>query len=245
MSLLAAQTDFKEAGELTLFIDEAEVSYLEDIMWEQGYLDSKQMAGAFHLLRSNDLIWSRMLHEYFLGEPQPMNDMMAWNADATRMPYRMHSQYLRRLFLNNDLAEGRYEVDERKIALTDIRTPIFAVGTETDHVAPWRSVFKIHLLTDTDVTFLLTNGGHNAGIVSEPGHAHRHFRMSRQNNHHRYVDPDTWFDTADVTEGSWWPAWQAWLAKRSGKKVAPPAMGAADKGYRLLADAPGEYVLQP
>ena len=121
LTLLAAETDFTEAGELMLFIDETEVAFLEDIMWDQGYLDTRQMAGAFQLLRSNDLIWSRLVHDYLLGQRRPMTDLMAWNADATRMPYRMHSEYLRKLFLNNDLAEGHYIVGSRPITLTDIR----------------------------------------------------------------------------------------------------------------------------
>ncbi len=245
LTLLAAQTDFTEAGELMLFISESEVSFLEDMMWDQGYLDTYQMAGSFQMLRSNDLIWSRMVHDYLLGERRPMTDLMAWNADATRLPYRMHSEYLRRLFLNNDLASGRYEVDERPIAITDIRAPLFVVATERDHVAPWHSVYKIHLLADTDVTFLLTNGGHNAGIVSDPADAWRRFRLATTREGETYLDPETWQATVPVKEGSWWPEWQSWLAARSGKQVAAPAMGAPRRGYPPIMDAPGSYVLQP
>ena len=244
ITLLAAQTDFTEAGELTLFIDDSQLSYLEDLMWEQGYLDTRQMAGAFQLLRSSDLIWSRLVHEYLMGRRAPMTDLMAWNADATRMPYRMHSEYLRRLFLGNDLFEGRYKVDGRPIALADIRIPIFAVATEGDHVAPWRSVYKLNLLSDAEVTFALTSGGHNAGIVSEPGQAGRHFRISQHAAGTRYVDPETWQAVTKVEHGSWWGAWLGWLQQQSRASRAPPPMGAPAKGYPPLAAAPGQYVLE-
>ncbi|OIQ81192.1 poly-beta-hydroxybutyrate polymerase [mine drainage metagenome] len=244
MTLLAAQTDFEEAGEIMLFIDESQVTFLEDMMWDQGYLDTKQMSGAFQLLRSNDLIWSRMLKEYVLGEPEFMNDLMAWNADTTRMPYRMHSEYLRYLFLDNDLSKGRYQVDGRAIALSDIRADICAVGTTKDHIAPWKSVFKIHILTDSDVTFILTGGGHNAGIVSEPGHKHRSYQIGTHHDLDRYVDPDSWAQLTPRREGSWWLAWAEWLEERCGARTAPPPLGRREAGYPPLGEAPGEYVLQ-
>lgn len=242
ITLLAAQTDFTEAGELMLFINESQVAFLEDMMWEQGFLDAKQMAGAFQMLGSSDLVWSRMVRDYLMGERASMIDLMAWNADATRMPYRMHSEYLRRLFLNNDLAAGRYLVADKPIALTDIRAPIFTVGTVRDHVAPWRSTYKINFLTDTDVTYLLASGGHNAGIVSEPGRNGRSFQVMTRKENDRYVDPETFLAQAPQKEGSWWPEWVAWLNVRSGVSVDPPAMGAAV--YAPLGDAPGSYVLQ-
>jgi polyhydroxyalkanoate synthase len=244
MTLLATQTDFTEAGELMLFIDQSQISYLEDLMWDKGYLDTKQMAGAFQLLRSNDLIWSRMVHDYLMGERTPMIDLMAWNADATRMPYRMHSEYLRKLFLKNDFAEGHYYVGDKPATVSDIRVPIFAVGAERDHVAPWRSVYKISLLADTDVTFLLTSGGHNAGIISEPGHPHRHHRIGTKREGKPYVAPEEWLGATPVKEGSWWPTWQAWLAKRSGELTKRPPVGKAKADYGPLCDAPGTYVLE-
>ncbi|WP_368411561.1 PHA/PHB synthase family protein [Amphritea sp. 1_MG-2023] len=243
LSMLAAQTDFTEAGELMLFINESQVTFLEDMMWEQGFLDTKQMAGAFQLLRSNDLIWSRMVHDYLMGERAKLNDLMAWNSDATRMPYKMHSEYLRQLFLNNALAEGRYRVDGRAITVSDIRAPIFAVGTERDHVAPWRSVYKLNLLADTDVTFLLTSGGHNAGIVSEIGHPRRHYRIATRQHDDRYQDPDTWFVNNAVQDGSWWPALVDWLKQRSGDQSVAP-LSVTNNRHPPLCDAPGTYVLQ-
>ncbi len=244
VSLFAAQVDFTEAGELMLFIDESQVAYLEDIMWDQGYLDTKQMAGAFQMLRSNDLIWSAVVRDYLLGERRPMTDLMAWNADATRLPYRMHRDYLRTLFLHNDLAEGRYLVDARPVTLRDIEAPMFCVGTVGDHVAPWQSVYKIHLLTDTDLTFVLVAGGHNAGIVSEPGHPGRFHQLAARRDDDGYGDPETWRAATPVDEGSWWPRWQAWLVAHSSERVAPPPTGAADRGYPPIGDAPGTFVLQ-
>jgi polyhydroxyalkanoate synthase len=241
VTLLAAQTDFSEAGELTLFIDEAQVSFLEHMMANQGFLDTKQMAGAFQLLRSNDLIWSMMVHSYLMGERQPMIDLMAWNSDTTRMPFRMHSEYLRRFFLNNDLAGGRYEVGGRPISLRDIHIPIFAVSTTTDHVAPWRSVYKIQMLTHADVTFVLSNGGHNAGVVNPPGHPHRHHQIATHKEAETYIDPDAWQKAATHHEGSWWPCWRDWLVRQSSQQVTPPPMA----GRRVpLGDAPGTYVFE-
>ncbi|KQY16233.1 poly-beta-hydroxybutyrate polymerase [Massilia sp. Root133] len=238
LTLFAAQTDFTEPGELSLFIDDSELDLLEDIMWRQGYLQTRQMAGAFQLLRSNDLVWSRLVNDYLLGQRQPMNDLMAWNADATRMPYQMHSEYLRRLFLKNDLFEGRYRIDGRPVALADIRAPLFVVATESDHVAPWKSVYKINLVADADVTFVLTSGGHNAGIVSEPGHRGRHYRRARRSDGDTYVAPDDWLAATPARDGSWWPAWANWLEAGSTGRTAPPAPGAA------LGPAPGRYVLE-
>jgi polyhydroxyalkanoate synthase subunit PhaC len=242
LTLFAAQTDFTEAGELMMLTDESQIAFLEDMMWEQGFLDSRQMAGMFQILRSNDLIWSRAIHDYLLGERPAMNDLMAWNADTTRMPYRMHSQYLRGLFLNNDLAEGRYVAAGKPVALSDLRAPIFAVGTERDHVAPWRSTYKINLQTPADVTYVLTTGGHNAGIVSEPGHHGRSFRIAELGVDRRYLDPDGFLMQARRDVGSWWPRWAAWLTAHSGTPTIPPPMGAPETGYMPVVDAPGQYV---
>jgi polyhydroxyalkanoate synthase len=189
------------------------------------------------MLRSYDLLWSRMVNEYLLGVRAPMNDLMAWNADATRMPARMHSEYLRHLFLDDDLSEGRFPVDGRPVSLGSLRLPTFMVGTLTDHVAPWRSVHKLHFLSPAEITFALTTGGHNAGIVNPPVPDSRrsHRLLTRPAGEHGLA-PDEWLAQAPEHAGSWWPAWQQWLAAHSGARVKPPRMGEA------LADAPGQYV---
>jgi len=245
LTLFAAELDFEEPGELSLFVDDSQISMLEDLMQEQGYLDGKQLAGAFMMLNSRDLLWSKRTRNYLLGERDAPSDLMAWNADATRLPARMHSQLLRGLYLGNDLAEGRFEAGGQPVALRDIRVPVFAVGTEWDHISPWRSVYKVNLLTDAEVTFALTSGGHNVGIVSEPGRPARHFRCATRAERAPYVGPDEWRGRTPAREGSWWPAWQAWLAARSGAPEPAPQAGAPERGLPPLGEAPGRYVLMP
>ncbi|NLY63967.1 MAG: alpha/beta fold hydrolase [Alcaligenaceae bacterium] len=244
ISLFAAQTDFSEPGELSLFIDDSQLAILEAEMADIGYLTGEQMSGAFLLLRSDMLIWSRYIKEFLLGEESSYNDLMAWNTDTTRMPAKMHSQYLRRLFLHDDLSEGRYPVNGKPVSLTDIHAPVFCLGTETDHIAPWRSVYKIHQLCSSEITFALTNKGHNAGVVSEPGHKNRHYRVLCRGKNEPYLGPDEWLAQATYQEGSWWNSWFNWLEKRSGKPVSPPSMGNPEEGYPLLCDAPGVYIFE-
>lgn len=242
VTLLAAQTDFTEAGEILLFVDESQVAFLTDMMWDKGYLEQGQMAGAFRAIRAEDLVWTRAVRRYLMGLEEMPSDMGVWNADATRMPARMHSEYLRALFLENRLTAGRFSVGGRVIAMKDIKVPMFLVGTESDHIAPWHSVYKTKLFTDGDLHFVLTKGGHNGGIVSEPGHGHRHYRIGHRPAGARYMDPDHWFESHPRKEGSWWPEWGNWLAAQSGARVAPPKTGNAR--YPELCAAPGSYVLQ-
>jgi len=243
LSLFASQIDFHDAGELRLFINDSQLALIEDMMWMHGYLKAEEMAGAFHILRSNDLIWSRLINSYAMGEREKPLDIMLWSDDSTRMPYRMHSEYLRQLYLENRLAEGAMIVDGHPITLRAIAIPIFLVGTEWDHVAPWRSVFKLHLMTERDVTFVLTNGGHNAGIVSEPGHSGRYYRIATQKASGAYIDPDTWLEVAEYKIGSWWPEWALWLNENSPNKTEPPTLGSPLNGYPIIGPAPGEFVL--
>ncbi len=240
LSLLAAQTDFSEPGELGLFIDESQVSLLDHLTQGQGFLTGKQMAGSFQFLHSRDLVWTRQMREYLMGEREQPNDLMAWNADTTRLPARMHHEYLVALYLKNAFASGRYLVDGRPISLADLEVPVFMVGTERDHVSPWKSVYKLHLLCHAEISFALTNGGHNAGILSEPGHRNRRYRQATRPADGPWQDADAWFAGAEQHEGSWWPAWQAWLAAHS----SAPVKAKPIPPRSALCDAPGTYVMK-
>jgi polyhydroxyalkanoate synthase len=244
VTLMAAQVDFAEAGELLLFLDESQVAFLEDMMWDQGYLDRPQMARAFSTIRAEDLIYSRNVRRYFLGTEDLPTDMTVWLSDTTRMPARMHSQYLRGLFLENRLSAGRFAVEGRVIALKDISVPMFVVATETDHIAPWKSVYKTQLFTDCGLTFVLTSGGHNSGIVNEPAAARGHYRISYRPDGALYMGPDDWFARQTACPGSWWSAWKDWLDKKSGAAVPARAPDASKWRKGPVMAAPGSYVYQ-
>jgi polyhydroxyalkanoate synthase len=245
ITMFAAQTDFSEPGELAFFINPSQLALLEASMHRKGVLESRQMGGAFALLRAQDLVWQPFVNNYLKGQRDRMIDLMAWNADGTRMPWRMHSEYLYRLYLDNELATNRFPVGGKLIRLSDITVPMFVVGTEADHVAPWTSVYKVdNLVRSDDFTFLLTAGGHNAGIVCGPVHPKRHYRIRTRRLADPHLAPSDWFEAATKRDGAWWPAWQQWLAAHSSAMVKPPAMGAPRKGYPVIDDAPGQYVRQ-
>jgi polyhydroxyalkanoate synthase len=244
VTLFAAQTDFSEPGELALFINPSQLAMLEAQMAQAGVLESRQMGGAFQMLRPRDLIWQPMINSYLKGSRDPVIDLMAWNADGTRMPYRMHTEYLYRLYLDNELSTGRFPVYGAPIRLSDVQVPMFVVGTETDHVAPWKSVYKVdNLVHSDDFTFLLTSGGHNAGIISGPVHPKRRHRVRARKLADRRLGADEWLKSTPPQAGSWWPVWQQWLVAHSDARVAPPPLGAPDVGYPALDAAPGRYVL--
>ncbi|WP_223428751.1 PHA/PHB synthase family protein [Tateyamaria pelophila] len=244
ITLMAAQVDFAEAGELLLFLDESQVAFLEDLMWDQGYLDRPQMARAFSTIRAEDLIYSRNIRRYFLGVEDLPTDMTVWLSDTTRMPARMHSQYLRGLFLENRLSAGRFAVEDRVIALKDISVPIFVVATETDHIAPWKSVYKTKLFTDCDLTFVLTSGGHNSGIINEPSSARGHYRISYRPAGALYIGPDDWLEQQQERPGSWWVEWRDWLKDASSAEVPARPPGKMRRKFPKGVPAPGTYIYQ-
>lgn len=243
VTLLAAQTDFSEPGDLGLFIDESQVTLLEDSMWEAGYLDNRQMAGSFRITQANERVWGTWVNDYLMGERQPVSDMAAWNQDSTRLPYRMHTEYLRHLYLNNDLAQGRYRVGTQPVSLADVQCPIFCVGAERDTVAPWLSVYKIQLYARSEITFVLTSGGHNVGIVNPPGVPGRHYRIMTRGAQSAYMAPEDWSTCVPVNEGSWWHAWNDWLTAHAGEEILADLRGLPLSCPGSKGRAPGQYVM--
>ena len=227
--------DFSEPGELGVFTDEASVMRLEQKMREKGFLDSKAMAGTFNALRSNDLIWSYVVSNWFMGKTPPAFDILAWNGDSTRMPATMHSQYLRACYLHNALVKPKaYVVGGVPLDLGKIRTPLYVLAAETDHIAPWRTVYATTQYVGGESKFTLTNSGHIAGIVNPPGNPKSFFWTKRRAV--RGESAAAWLESAARREGSWWLDWTAWIASRAGALVKPRPLPPGEP-------APGRYVL--
>ncbi|MBL6077138.1 class I poly(R)-hydroxyalkanoic acid synthase [Belnapia sp. T18] len=233
-------TDFEEAGELSVFIDEEQLRGLEEKMQQRGYLEGREMATTFNMLRANDLIWSFVVNNYLLGqEPFPF-DLLYWNDDSTRMPAKMHSFYLRRMYQANDLAKpGGIELLGVKIDLRKIRTPSYMISTREDHIAPWKSTYRATQLYTGPIRFVLAASGHIAGIVNPPGSG----KYSHWVNESLPPDPEQWFETATELAGSWWPDWHRWItAQDKGAKEQVPARIPGNGALPALEDAPGSYV---
>lgn len=236
----ATHQDFSNAGEISVFIDEVQVRYLEWLMAASGgYLDGRNLAATFNMLRANDLLWNYVVSNYLLGKQPPAFDLLYWNNDGTRVPGKIHSFLVREFFLKNKLMEPNgIEVKGVGLDLGEIATPSYVVAATGDHIVPWEGAFQIRRLQGGPVRFVLTSGGHIAGIINPPESSHREYWT----NEAEVVDPDEWLAGAEQHPGSWWPDWISWLQEQSGDLVVPPEMGNDD--YPPLMDAPGRYVLE-
>jgi polyhydroxyalkanoate synthase len=228
--------DFAEAGELSVFIDEEQLSALEERMNAKGYLEGADMATTFNMLRANDFIWSFVVNNYLLGRSPSPFDLLYWNADSTRMPAAMHSFYLRNMYQENLLAKpGGISLDGVPIDLGKIKTPSFLLSTREDHIAPWRSTYAATQLYRGPVKFVLSASGHIAGVVNPPGGKYGHWENEK--------DPPTsgeWLATATSQPNSWWPTWESWISHYAGGEV--PARHPGDGRLKPIEDAPGSYV---
>ncbi|MDB5092578.1 MAG: phbC, partial [Candidatus Eremiobacteraeota bacterium] len=242
-TFFAALVDFADPGDVQAFISEESLSFMEERMNEQGYLSGREMADSFNLLRSNDLIWQVAVNRYLLGKEAPAFDLLYWNADATRIPAALHSYYLRQMYLENNLVKPDVlEADGVPLALQRIETPTYIVATAEDHIAPWRSVYRMTQIFAGEVTFRLGASGHIAGIISPPGKKKAAWWGNAPGTPSP-PDPDEWLAGAEKHDGSsWWPDWTAWLAERSPDRVVAPAATGSPE-HAALASAPGTYVL--
>jgi polyhydroxyalkanoate synthase subunit PhaC len=235
ITLLNTMLDYSEPGALGAFTDERTVARLEHEMAAKGYLEGSQMAGTFDFLRANDLIFGYVVSGWLMGQDPPAFDLLAWNGDSTRLPAAMHSFYLRCLYVRNELARGEMELGGQHLSLSEVKNDAYVVGAVNDHIVPWHASYQATRLLGGDVRYVLSSGGHVAGIVNPPG-------------------PKAWYEAADSNpaeaagwraaatrqSGSWWEDWTKWAQGRAGDRIRPPAMGSSR--YAVLADAPGEYV---
>ena len=236
LTLLNTMVDYADPGALKLFTDERTVARIEKQMAKEGHLPGKSMAGTFDVMRANDLIFNYVVSNWLLGQEPPAFDILAWNADATRMPAAMHSFYLRNFYVENKLAKGELEVAGSIIRLDEIKHDTYVVSAENDHIVPWRSAYLTTQLVSGPSRFVLSSGGHIAGIVNPPGPKPWHLVLDGQ------LPPtaEEWRAAAERRTGSWWEDWAGWSAERSGPMVDPPRMGSDT--HPVIEPGPGRYV---
>jgi polyhydroxyalkanoate synthase len=234
-SFLAAQVDFSEAGDLLVFIDDAQLNSLEEMMAEQGYLDGSRMAAVFNMLRPRDLIWPYVINNYLLGKKPFPFDLLFWNADSTRLPAANHAFYLREFYHLNRLAKGEMQLGGVRLDLSKVKIPIYELFTKEDHIAPAASVFRGSKLFGGPVRHVMAGSGHIAGVVNPPAKKKYQFWSGGRSN-----SLEDWMATAHEAAGSWWPDWASWLAAYSGPKV--PARDPSAGPLRAIEDAPGSFV---
>lgn len=231
-ALLNTLVDFGDPGEISVFTDEAAIARIEQRIKKRGYMAPDELGGPFLLMKANDLVWRYVVSSWLMGKPPEPFDLLAWNADGTRLPAAMHSQYLRGCYLENGLTRaGGLTIDGVPIDLSTVTTPLYVLGSELDHIVPWRSSHRTTALVGGEVQYRLSSGGHIAGLVNPPGGKKGKFWVSDEHPN----DADAWLASAEERQGSWWEDWAAWAAERSGLLVAPPELPEGDQ-------APGSYV---
>jgi polyhydroxyalkanoate synthase len=231
-ALVNALVDFADPGEISVFTDEASIRRIERRTAERGYLSGDELAGPFTWMRANDLVWRYVVSSWYMGGKPPAFDILAWNADATRLPAAMHSQYLRACYVENLLPQpGAFVADGTPVDVGRIQTPLYVVGAENDHIAPWRSTYRTTQLVGGEARYVLGSGGHVAGMVQPPGNPKARYVTQAETP----PSADAWLAGAEEQHGSWWEGWAAWAAARSGDRVEPPALPAGEP-------APGTYV---
>ncbi len=237
-SFFVSLLDFTEVGDTEVFVDEPQLNYIEEQMMERGYLDNRSMASMFNMLRANDLIWSNVVNNYLLGKEPPAFDLLYWNADGTRMAAAAHAYYLRNTYYENNLIKpNKLVLKGVPIDLGQIHQDIYAVGTQQDHIVPWKSAWRITKFVSGPVRFALGGSGHIAGVINPPSKGRGYWINDKP-----VENADQWFENAERREGSWWIDWLEWLKLRSGEQVSPPSMGS--KKYPPIIPAPGTYVLE-
>ena len=235
ITLLNTMLDYHEPGILGAFTDDRTVALMERDMAAKGYLEGSQMAVTFDILRANDLIFNYVVSNWLMGEDPPVFDILAWNSDSTRMPAAMHTFYLHHLYLRNELAKGEMELAGQQLSLSDVKNDTYVVGAVNDHIVPWHASYETTRLLGGSVRYVLSSGGHIAGIVNPPGPKAWYQASARTP-----ASADEWHASATRHSGSWWEDWTQWSEKRSGHRVAPPPVGS--ERYPAIADAPGSYI---